>query len=84
MQEATARSELISIDADMVLVDGFDFALIGWTFVGPHMRPVYDAYACIRHYIDDGGMTLEQAHTHFERNVLKQYPDVVFVFRLHR
>ena len=61
------------LEADIVVADGFDDALIGTTDILHRTHAVYDRDQCIQVLIDRDGMEPEEATEFFEYNVAGAY-----------
>ena len=67
----TTRDDLAQIDEDMLLVEGFDEALLGYAQrCGQPALAVYDRARCIEILVQRDGMSEEDAEEFFEFNVV--------------
>jgi hypothetical protein len=67
----TTRDDLARIDEDMLLVEGFDEALLGYApRCGQPALAVYDRARCIEILVQRDGMSEEDAEEFFEFNVV--------------
>ena len=67
----TKRDQIADINAEALLADGFDNALIGYDAAGA--CAVYDYDKCMTVLIDRDGMSYEEAHEFMEFNVVSAY-----------
>jgi hypothetical protein len=80
------REILAEIDEGILLADGFEEALVGYTErAGTPICAAYDRYECLRILVERDGLSLEEAEEHFEFNVVSAYvggQTPVFITRL--
>jgi hypothetical protein len=71
------KQDLAEIDPDILLADGFDDALIGWTDswsgTSREARAVYSADRCVEILMERDGMSRDMAEEYFEFNTAGAY-----------
>jgi hypothetical protein len=71
------KQDLAEIDPDILLADGFDDAIIGWTDSwsgnSREVRAVYSVAKCIEILMFRDGMSHDMAEEYFEFNVAGAY-----------
>ena len=69
-----ARKALADLDEEIVLLDGFDAAIIGFAErAGQPILPVYDREKCISVLMERDGMDREDAEAFFEEQVVEAW-----------
>jgi hypothetical protein len=65
--------QLADLDEDILLADGFEDALVGYSYVDGYTRAVYDAEKMIEIAGGNGDMTREEATEYLEFNCWSAY-----------
>ena len=67
----TPRERLSDLDEDVLVVEGFDDAIVGYAErCGQPMIAVYDRAKCIDVLVERDGLTHEEAEAFFEESVI--------------
>jgi hypothetical protein len=68
------RETLAAVDENIVLLDGYEDALIGYTAGHGPPRAVYNYFKCLSILMKRDGMSSEEALEWFEYNTIRSLP----------